>query len=284
MRVLSLGGGQQSTAIYLLAAQGDIPAIDYAVFADTGEEPSWVYETVEELSRFPGGPPILKRARTDEANQPIRLGDNLITGQGGRFASIPAFLRHRNWFSRNGKNAKGKLPRQCTREFKTDVVDQCIRRELLGLDKGQAYKGPRVTQIIGFDFNEGMRIVKTKDRLAKTSFSVGEFPLWDMQWKRSDCIAYVKEILGHDIGSSACTFCPLVGNAFRRSVRERDPKGWNRACMIDTALRYSKTRAAQGLESDIYVSDRLVPLGKLNIDEPDGVIDFAQDCEGFCGH
>ena len=34
MRVLSLGGGQQSSAIYLLAATGEIPPIDYAIFAE----------------------------------------------------------------------------------------------------------------------------------------------------------------------------------------------------------------------------------------------------------
>jgi hypothetical protein len=284
MRVLSLGGGQQSTAVYLLAAAGEIPAIDHAIFADTGEEPSWVRETIDELARFPGGAPIVIRSVLDNDGKPVRLGDNLIAGNDGRFASIPAFMKHLDQFVRGGKNAAGMGRRQCTREFKVSVVDRYIRRELLGLAYKTVYRGPRVTQVFGLDFSEGSRIFKVKGRLAQTTFSDGDFPLWDMQWKRSDCIAYTKEVLGHEVGPSACTFCPLVNNAFRRMLRDKDPNGHARACMIDTGLRHSKSRASQGLNAEIYVHRQMIPLGRVDLDEPDGLPFFAQDCEGFCGH
>ena len=39
LRILNLGAGVQSTVVYLLYTTGEItPTIDYAIFADTGEE------------------------------------------------------------------------------------------------------------------------------------------------------------------------------------------------------------------------------------------------------
>ncbi len=283
MRVLSLGAGEQSSAIFLLAATDEIPALDYAIFGDTGEEPAWVYDQVKELKAFPGGCPILIRWLKDDDGSQVRLGDNCLVGQGGRFAAIPAFLKHGNLFEK-GKPAQGKGKRQCTREFKTSIVEKCIRYELLGLEPGQAYRGERITHVFGLDFDEGERIFKVKGRLAETSHSVGEFPLWDMQWRRSDCRAYIKEILGHEFRPSACTFCPLVNNGFRRLVRDHDPVGWERACMVDREIRLETSRSQQGLNSEQYIHRKMIPLSEVNIDEPDGLMSFAQDCEGFCGH
>jgi hypothetical protein len=284
MRVLNLGGGQQSTSVYLLAATREIEPIDCAIFADTGEEPAWVYETVKALQEFPGGASILIRYLTDKNGQQVRLGDNLIDGNDSRFASIPAFMKHLDQFERGGKHAQGKGRRQCTREFKIAVIEKTIRCELLGLKPKQVYRGERITQLFGFDFDEGRRIVRTKAQLANSPLSVGEFPLWNLQWRRSDCIAYLAEVWGREVLPSACTFCPLVNNGFRRLVRDRDPEGHHRACMIDADLRHSKSRASQGLNAEIYIHGKMIPLAKVNLDEPDGLLSFAQDCEGFCGH
>lgn len=283
MRVLSLGAGEQSSAIFLLAATGEIPALDCAIFADTGEEPSWVYDQVKELAAFPGGCDLKVRWLVGGNGEQVRLGDNCLVGQDGRFAAIPAFLKHGNLFER-GKPAQGKGKRQCTKEFKTSIVEKCIRYELLGLEPRQAYRGPRMTHVFGLDFDEGDRIFKVKGRLADTSHSVGEFPLWDMQWRRSDCRAYIKEVLGHEFKPSACTFCPLVNNAFRRLVREHDSEGWKRACYIDAEIRKATSRSQQGLNAEQYIHRKMIPLTDVDIDEPDCLMSFAQDCEGFCGH
>jgi len=44
MRLLSLGAGVQSTVLALMSADGTLPKVDGAVFADTGWEPKRVYE------------------------------------------------------------------------------------------------------------------------------------------------------------------------------------------------------------------------------------------------
>jgi hypothetical protein len=277
MRVLNLGGGQQSTAVYLLAATSEIPPLDYAIFADTGEEPKWVYETVAELGRFAGGAPILIRGK-----QPS-LGDTLVSRLKGRFAAIPAFIKHLDRFHR-GKPDQGKGRRQCTKEFKIEVVERAIRRELLGLKPRQVYKGPRITQVFGLDAHEGGRIVDNQARLAMGRLSVGDYPLFDRGWTRAHCNEYIGRVWGREVLSSACTFCPLVSNRFRRLVRERDPAGWRRACEVDAGMRLAGAAASRMLNGELYVHRSMKPLSEANIDDDEGLLDFGPGCEGYCGH
>jgi hypothetical protein len=83
--VLNLGAGVQSTTLYLMACRGELK-IDYAIFADTGDEPAAVYQHLAWLQTL-AGPPILVRSRG-------RLSDHLALGEnstGQKFAVIPAF-------------------------------------------------------------------------------------------------------------------------------------------------------------------------------------------------
>ena len=55
LHILNLGAGVQSTTLYLMFMRGDIkPQIDYAIFADTGEEPEAVYRTWSGCNRSMG--------------------------------------------------------------------------------------------------------------------------------------------------------------------------------------------------------------------------------------
>ncbi len=111
-RVLNLGAGVQSTTLYLMYLAGEItPAIDCAIFADTGEEPQGVYDHLNWLKGL-GGPPILVRSVG-------RLGEDLMRGRnstGQRFASIPAFTA-----AVEGQQL-GIVRRQCTKEYKVEVI------------------------------------------------------------------------------------------------------------------------------------------------------------------
>ncbi|SHE67229.1 Phosphoadenosine phosphosulfate reductase family protein [Kaistia soli DSM 19436] len=55
--VVSISGGKDSTAVYLLAIERGMPFT--AVFADTGNEHPATYEFVERLAERAGGPPIV---------------------------------------------------------------------------------------------------------------------------------------------------------------------------------------------------------------------------------
>lgn len=63
LKVLSLGAGVQSTCLLLMAAEGHLPGLDAAIFADTGWEPRSVYEHLDRIEREiaePAGIPILQ--------------------------------------------------------------------------------------------------------------------------------------------------------------------------------------------------------------------------------
>ena len=131
--MLNLGAGVQSTALFLMFINGEIgEKLDFAAFADTQEEPQGVYRHLDWL-RSLGGPPIL----TDTAG---KLGDDLINGKnssGQRFASIPAFT------SATPGVTGGMLRRQCTSEYKINVVERIIRRQVVGLEPRRRCGGGR---------------------------------------------------------------------------------------------------------------------------------------------
>ena len=49
MKIISLGMGVQSTALYLMSCNGDLPRADYAIFADPGAEHKDTYKMLEWL-------------------------------------------------------------------------------------------------------------------------------------------------------------------------------------------------------------------------------------------
>jgi hypothetical protein len=139
----------------------------------------------------------------------------------------------------------------------------------------------------GFDFSEGERIFRTQGQLANGVLSRGDFPLFDLQWKRSDCQSYLREVFGREVLPSACTFCPLVNNAFRRLIRDRDPAGHARACAVDAGLRLLGTAAMKRKDGEMYIHRSMKPLAEVDLDADDGqgiLPILSGDCEGFCGH
>lgn len=274
--ILNLGAGVQSTALYLMFLNGEIgKKLDYAIFADTQEEPTSVYRHLDWL-RSLGGPPIL----TDSAG---KLGDDLIHGKnstGGRFASIPAFT------SATPGVTGGMLRRQCTAEYKIDVCEKIIRRQIIGLQHRQRMpKGIKVVQYFGLSFDEPRRVSKVKNRFVAHPWAEGRFPLFDLEMTRSDCVAYLKEQqIPHEVPRSACVFCPYKSNFEWRLLRDNDPAGWARAVEVDEALRRPGTVANRNLEQSIYLHRSCLPLVRVGLGEKDGSGGVAEGaCEGMCG-
>lgn len=272
-RVLSLGAGVQSTTIYLLAMEGRVQ-IDAAVFADTGEEPSPVYAHLEWLKSL-GGPKIVT------GGVPTRLGDSLRLGlnsRGGRSVSIPAYTKA------VGGKTEGHLRRQCTKEYKTDVVGRTIRRVILGLAPGRGAKPNSVVQLIGMSLEEGRRQRAVWDRFAKKRWTRVEFPLVDLQMTRNACIAYLRTRVPHEVPRSACTFCPYRSNSEWRWLQEHDPAGWNRAVEIDAALRVEGNVCNRGLNQPMFIHRTCKPLTEVDFSEPETLNLFsAVECQGMCG-
>jgi hypothetical protein len=280
--ILNLGAGVQSTALYLMSIGGEVQRFDHAVFADTQEEPDDVYKHLEWLESL-GGPKIIRATAG-------KLGDCVIAGtdcrgnrrkDGVHFSSIPAYVQ--------GVDGKGKGigQRQCTKEFKVDVVERVIRREIYGVDPGRPLpKGAECIQYMGLSFDEPRRVIRVKQRYsARPKQWRVEFPLFDLEMTRGDCRAYLKDRVPHAVPRSACVFCPYKTNAEWRELRDNDPVGWERACQVDEALR-----TADNCGQASFIHRSYTPLSQADL-RTDGqktgqmglFVDFDNECEGMCG-
>jgi hypothetical protein len=279
--ILNLGAGVQSTTLYLMYLRGEIaPQIDCAIFADTGEEPAGIYRHLDWM-RSLNGPPIVTVSVG-------RLGEDLQHGRnstGQRFASIPAFTA-----AREGHKI-GIVRRQCTREYKIDPIERYVRREILGMERGQRVPaGTMVYQSYGISMDEAGRSIRIRDRLADRRWLTPVFPLLDRQLTRGDCYQWLQEFgVPHQVQKSACVFCPFKSNAEWRRLRDTDPEGWSRAVQIDTALRVPGNVVNRNLDQKLYVHASCVPLEKavLGFDEDPRQyylgLNWTAECAGMCG-
>jgi hypothetical protein len=278
--VLNLGAGVQSTALYLLNMRRVVkPRFDYAIFADTREEPALVYSHLKWLISL-DGPPILAYSWGH------RLGDQLMKGQnstGHRFVSIPAFTAEIE-----GKK-KGIIRRQCTKEYKIEVVDRAIRREVLKLrPKQRIPSSVRVIQYFGISIDEVSRASKIYENwvTGKSPFEP-KFPLVDMKWTRQDCKDWLAREgnIPHVVPRSACVFCPFKSNEEWRHLIETDPTAFARAVEIDNALRVPGNVCNRGMDDKMYVHSSCIPLVQIDFSSSptETPYTFGHECEGMCG-
>lgn len=280
--ILNLGAGVQPTTLYLMSLRGDepelVPRFDYAIFADTQEEPESVYKHLAWLKSL-GGPPIIERTVG-------KLGDDLMRGEnttGQRFASIPAFTLA------DGATEEGRTQRQCTNEYKTALIERTIKREILDVEpKHRVPPDRHVLQYFGLSYDEAGRIIRVKARHQGIYWSTPKFPLFELVMSRGDCVLYLKDEWGIEAPRSACNCCPNRRNVEWRWLRDNEPESWERACQIDGGLRRPGAIVNWGMEAKLYLHRSCKPLREAPIDSPESrgeqrLFGFDQECEGMCG-
>jgi len=279
--ILNLGAGVQSTTLYLMAVRDAKPKLhfDTAIFADTQEEPEAVYRHLEWLKSL-NGPPIL-------VGTAGKLGDHLKRGTNStsqRFASIPAFT------TSDGGVTKGKTKRQCSKEYKVQVIGQVLRRQFLGLRPGRHVpRGIHITTSIGFSLDEAGRAGRLQ-RQPCPKYISREFPLLKMFFTRANCEQWLAMYgqVPHRVPRSACVFCPYHSDAEWLRTKS-NPADWARAVEIDEALRTSGSIANRQLDQVMYLHKSCQPLVQVEFkiaEDPraaQGNINFAAECMGVCG-
>lgn len=281
LHILNLGAGVQSTALYLMDLRGELgsPRFDYAIFADTQDEPAEVYAHLDWLGTLDGAPIIRGTAG--------RLGDDLVRtvrDTPSRFASIPAFTTEAEGVQ------GGMTRRQCTREYKIEVIGKVIRRKILGLSPGQRTpKDVHIHQYFGLSFDESGRVARVMGQYRLLKGVTAHFPLYADEITRRGCLAYLERVIpGRPVARSACVFCPYKTNAEWRRLRDNDAAGWDRACEVDERMREADAIRNTGFDQKLYVHRSCKPLRSAPIDTPESrgeqpVFGFAQECEGMCG-
>ncbi len=154
INVLNLGAGKQSSLLFLMACRGEVDRPDYAICADTTWERAKTYAHLEWLKEMgaEAGIPVVVRSRGNLREDALAFRSGRKSEDGKRYASIPAYVR-------NLDGSVGIIKRQCTSEYKIELIDRIIRREILGLKpKQHAPKKLAVRQWFGISIDEQERM------------------------------------------------------------------------------------------------------------------------------
>ncbi|MFV2102134.1 hypothetical protein [Micromonospora sp. LOL_024] len=247
-RYLSLGAGVQSSTLLLLAARGQIPTFDAAIFADTGWEPAPVYAHLRRLEQLAAeaGIPVVRVAAGDirrDALDPTH-----------RFASMPLFT-----LGPHGK--RGMARRQCTGEYKIKPIKAEVRRRLGYPHPARVPAGLVAQMAIGISLDE---IGRARD--ADVGYMRNVFPLLDLGWRRTDCLRFLAQHGLADTPRSSCVGCPFHDDGFWLALRENSPTEWADAVAFDHAIRNGSARAnaaGRPLRGQFFLHRQRVPLDEV---------------------
>lgn len=261
LRVLSLGGGVQSTALALMAnnrAHGLKPP-DCAIFADTGWEPRAVYENLDRLESVLEFP--LYRVSAGNIRDAIVGTANRTSGRA--FVAIPFYLQ-----------GGGIGRRQCTAQFKVKPIVRRAR-DLIGYKSRSLIPVGAVEMWIGISRDEAHRM-----KPSRFNWIRNQWPLVELGLRREQCVAYLAG-LGWQPVRSACIGCPFHSDREWKAMRDERPDEWRDAVEIDLVVRtMPKMKAAQ------FMHRSRVPLSDVDLrtaeDHGQGNL-FGNECEGMCG-
>jgi hypothetical protein len=257
MKIISLGLGVQSTAMYLMSSMGEIERADAAIFADPGAEHPKTYEMLEWLVAwrfFNKGIPVYVEKKN--LLRDTMRGTNSL---GKKFVTIPAF-------SESG----GMVQRQCTGEYKIWTVKDKVR-ELQGLKPRQRMKPCEMW--LGITMDEASRMKESQ--MYNITY---KYPLIDLRLRRSDCISFFKKNDYPIPMKSSCIFCPYHSDKFWKDLKSEGNGVWDLAVEVDEAIRDASKR---GLNDKLFLHRTCLPLDQVQFADQQSL--WEEECEGYCG-
>jgi|TARA_R100001460_G_scaffold21632_1_gene44107 hypothetical protein len=263
--VISLGAGVQSSVMAIMAAKGEFPKPDCAIFADTGYEPKKVYAYLEFLKKILPYPVYV----VSKGNIKKDMLDSIDNGT--RFPTAPFFTQAEI----TGK--KGMLRRQCTADYKIVPIRKKIR-ELCGVKYGKHFpKDKYVEQWIGISTDEIQRMKPARDK-----YILNRHPLIEAKMSRQDCIDYLKKENIPLPEKSACIVCPYHNDAYWHFMKTERQEEFADAVEFDKNIR----TGSRNVRDKLYLHRSCKPLDEVefNKKENDKQLDmFNNECEGMCG-
>ncbi len=269
---LSLGAGVQSGTLAEMVAEGVLQRPDIAIFADTGDEPDYVYQYVDYLrGRLAGvGVPL----------EVVRMGD-IVSGYygGGRFAAIPLYMQHDD-----GSIGRGR--RQCTSEYKVAPIEATIKREMLRRGKARQdsldriYVTGTVTTWLGLSLDEVQRMKPSPHAWQRLAW-----PLIDRRMSRHSCKVWLQERNLPVPRKSSCRICPFHGNNYWRALRDESPDDWAHVVEFDGKLRDGSLRVTHTTDARQYLHRDCIPLADVDLrtrEEISGQLRLFDDEETGC--
>jgi hypothetical protein len=267
---LSLGGGLQSSVIAEMIAEGELLPVDVVLFADTGDEPDYVYQQVRYLKDRLGNIPL---ETVDNGN----MIDDIIQSK-GRFASIPVYTM--------SDGSVGRLRRQCTREYKITPIEKRVRGILLerGLAKqnsaGAIYINDdvEVDVLLGITLDEAQRMKHNRNKKFTNTY-----PLIDRMMTRHDCMLWLQKRGLLIPRKSSCLICPYHNDEYWRWLKDERPSDWDHVVKIDAHLRRGDFAARADGEMYLHRQCKPLPDIDLSTQQDHGQKEMFDECEtGYC--
>ncbi len=261
IRVFSYGGGVQSTAALVLAAQGKI---NYKMFlfcntGDDSENPDTLVYVHEIAIPF-----AWKHGLELEQLQQTRFGVpetlyQCLTRSGSASIGIPVRM--------SGNGAPGN--RACTKDFKIMVIARWLRQH-------GATKADPATVALGISLDEFQRM-RTDSGIAYEKLA---YPLIDLRLDRQQCTNIIRDAGLPIPPKSACWFCPFHSLRTWQEMRQNQPLLFWNACDLETML--NERRTALG-KDPVWFTRKLKPLEQVTTELAQESLFEDDMCEsGYC--
>jgi hypothetical protein len=269
--VISLGAGVQSSVMALMASRGELLDIkvDFAVFADTQDEPASVYNWLDWLEKQLSFP-VYRVTAGSLSEQSLKMR---VSKRGLQYSrtNIP-------FYTLNSDGSKGKIPhRSCTFDFKIKPILRELRKRC-GIKRGQ--KDPTVTSLIGISVDEMRRMKQSRDL-----WVVNRWPLVELRMRRNDCMEWARKNGMPEPPRSSCVFCPFHSNKEWRRLQTEEPGEFARAVQFERDMQKAKF-VSDNFSSVPFCHPSAKPLDQIDFrsDVERGQMTLWDDeCEGMCG-
>jgi hypothetical protein len=264
VRVLSLGAGVQSSTIALMAAAGELPMPDCAIFADVQSEPDSVYRWLDWLEQqLPF--PVYRVTRGILSEECLIVKTSKNNTQYVQH-SPPLYMKD------NSTGETGIMMRQCTSNFKIRVIIQKLR-ELGGKKSG-------VEQLIGISMDEIQRMKPARDK-----WITNVFPLIDKRMSRGHCLEWLKDHGYPEPPRSSCWFCPYHSAKEWQRLKTDEPESFAKAVKFEKDFQ-EMVKQIPGFRGTSFLHNSCKSLNSIDFEHLSNSrqIDlFNNECEGMCG-
>lgn len=265
IRAISYGGGVQSTALLVLAAQG---RIDYrlAIMANVGDDSE--HPATLEYVRDIAAPyaeangielHVLNRHKRDGSVETLW---GRIMREGGRSMAIPVRLNR-------GQPAR----RSCTADFKTRVTGKFLKQ------MGATADAP-ATVALGISLDEIHRAnaKRTEDHERVVYPLIGIGDETGLKMTRADCMALIASAGLPVPPKSSCFFCPFHRPSTWQDMARDEPELFEKAARLEDRLIKMQTDVGKG---PVFLTDAMIPLREAFAGTEDQrLLPGLGDCDG----
>lgn len=220
LRIISYGGGVQSSALVVLAVQGKLGHVDAALYSNVGDDSEHpaTNEYVRNVMKpwaAERGFDVLELNRTLKSGETQTLWQRMMDYEGDKLREpIPVF----------GEIGM-PMSRSCTADHKIAVVGKWLKAH-------GANKDNKAEVMIGISTDELQRANNKK----AMPYELPIYPLLDLGLDRNRCMSVISDAGLPVPPKSSCFFCPFHRPQVWAELRRDEPELFEKAAQLEDKL------------------------------------------------